>query len=167
MPFVQYRGMQLVVPENESEFLGYFEAAKQHRLVLKKCTACGLMRYPPTHACPWCMDLGWRWQELSGKGTIHSYEIVMHAIQPGFKEITPYAVVLVELDEQRGKPTPDEALRIIGNLVKADFSPEDEAKVAIGARVRVTFQDLADHFALPQFTLTDEAPVGRVWRLGG
>ena len=35
MPFVQYRGMQLVVPENDSEFLGYFEAVKQHRLVLK------------------------------------------------------------------------------------------------------------------------------------
>ena len=111
------------------------------------------------------MDLGWRWQEVSGKGTIHSYEIVMHAIQPGFKEITPYAVVLVELDEQRAKPTPDEALRIITNLVKPDFTPEDQAKVAIGARVRVVFQDLADHFALPQFALSDEPPVGRVWRL--
>ena len=32
--------------------------------------------------------------------------------------------------------------------------------MAIGKRVRVAFQDLADHFALPQFTLTDEAPVG-------
>ena len=49
--------------------------------------------------------------------------------------------------------------------MKADFTPEDQAKVAIGARVRVVFQDLADHFALPQFTLSDEPPVGRVWRL--
>jgi uncharacterized OB-fold protein len=89
----------------------------------------------------------------------------MHAIQPGFKEATPYAVVLVELDEQRAKPSPDEALRIITNLVKPDFTPEDQAKVAIGARVRVVFQDLADHFALPQFALSDEPPVGRVWRM--
>ena len=37
--------------------------------------------------------------------------------------------------------------------------------MAIGARVRVVFQDLADHFALPQFALSDEPPVGRVWRL--
>ena len=49
--------------------------------------------------------------------------------------------------------------------MKPDFTPEDPAKVAIGARVRVVFQDLADHFALPQFTLSDEPPVGRVWRL--
>jgi hypothetical protein len=31
--------------------------------------------------------------------------------------------------------------------------------------VRVVFQDLADHMALPQFTVTDEPPIGRVWRL--
>ena len=162
---VTYRGMSLVVPDNDSEWNEYFGLARQHKLMLRACTACGLMRYPPSHACPWCMDLGWKWQEVGGKGTIHSYEIVMHAIQPGFKDSTPYAVILVELDEQRAKPGPDEALRIIANLVKADFTPEDQAKVAIGARVRVVFQDLADHFALPQFTLSDEPPAGRVWRM--
>ena len=64
------------------------------------------------------MNLGWSWQALSGKGTIYSYEIVHHAIQPGFKDSTPYATILVELDEQRGRPTPDESLRIVANLVK-------------------------------------------------
>jgi hypothetical protein len=83
------------------------------------------------------------------QGHIYSYEVVHHAIQPGFKDWTPYAIVLVELDEQRGTPTPDEALRIIGNLVTADFAPEPESKVAIGKRVRVVFQDLASDFALP------------------
>jgi len=107
----------------------------------------------------------WTWQELSARGTIYSYEIVHHAIQPGFRELTPYPVVLVELDEQRGQPTPDEALRIIGNLVKPDLTPEAEANVAIGRRVRVIFQDLADHMALPQFTLADEPAPARVWRL--
>ena len=66
MPFVQYRGMQLVVPENESEFLGYFEAAKQHRLVLKKCTACGSCAI---HRAPGARgeSLEWSWQEVSGR----------------------------------------------------------------------------------------------------
>ena len=162
---VTYRGMSLVVPDNDSEWNEYFALARQHKLMVRACTACGLMRYPPTHACPWCMDLGWRWQELSGKGTIHSYEVVHHAIQPGFKDATPYTIVLVELDEQRGRPTPDEALRIIGNLVKADFTAEPDASVAIGKRVRVVFQDLAEHMALVQFALSDEPPPGRVWRL--
>ncbi len=162
---VQYRGMTLIVPDNDSEWKEYYEHARAHRLVVRKCTACGLLRYPPTHACPWCTALGWAWQEVSGRGTIHSYEIVVHAIQPGFKELAPYPVVLVELDEQRAAPTPDEALRIIANLVRLDLAPEEDKNVAIGKRVRVIFQDLADHMALPQFTLTDEPPQGRVWRL--
>jgi hypothetical protein len=166
-PPVQYRGMTLVVPDNDSEWKEFYLAARQHRLVMRQCTACGLRRYPPTHACPWCMDLGWTWQEVSGRGTIHSYEIVVHAIQPGFKDWAPYPVVLVELDEQRGQPTPDEGLRVIGNLIRPDGSAEAEPNVAIGRRVRVVFQDLADHLALPQFTLTDEPAEGRLWRLTG
>jgi uncharacterized protein len=161
----QYRGMALIVPDNDSEWTEYFEEARRHRLVMRACRACGLMRYPPSPACPWCMELAWTWREVSGRGTIHSYEVVAHAIQPGFKDVTPYAVVLVELDEQRGTPTPDEALRIIGNLVKPDGSMENAGEAAIGRRVRVVFQDVADHLALPQFALSDEPPVGRVWRL--
>ena len=161
----QYRGMTLVIPDNDGEWAEYFARARQHRLVLRACTSCGLLRYPPSPACPWCMNLPWTWREVSGRGTIHSYEVVVHAIQPGFKDAAPYVVALVELDEQRGLPTPDEALRIIGNLVKPDGSMEDERQAAIGRRVRVVFQDVADHLALPQFTLTDEPPAGRVWRL--
>ena len=164
MPFVQYRGMQLVVPENESEFLGYFEAAKQHRLVLKKCSACGLMRYPPGAGCPWCQSLEWSWQEVSGKGTIYSYEIVVHSIQPGFRDIAPFPVVIVELDEQRGVPTPQEGVRLIANLVDDQFNPEAEANVAIGKRVQVVFQDISEDFTLPQFKLSHEPPQGSIWQ---
>jgi hypothetical protein len=49
--------------------------------------------------------------------------------------------------------------------VRPDFTPEAEANVAIGRRVRVVFQDLADHMALPQFTLAEEPASGRVWRM--
>ena len=163
MPNVEYRGMNLVIPENDSEWREHFKLARGHTLMLRACRACGLMRYPPTHTCPWCMALEWDWKEVSGKGHIYSYEVVHHAIQPGFKEWTPYAVVLVELDEQRGKPTEHEALRVIANLLTPDLRPEPEANVAIGKRVRVTFQDLSEDFALPQFTLTGEPPEGRVW----
>jgi uncharacterized OB-fold protein len=167
MSTVTYRGMNLVVPENDSEWREYFKLARSHRLMLRQCAECKLLRYPPSHGCPWCASLEWTWQEVSGRGHIYSYEIVAHAIQPGFKDATPYAVVLVELDEQRGKPTHDEALRVIANLVTSDLRMEREDQVAIGKRVRVVFDDLADDFALPQFTLTDEAPEGRVWRIPG
>jgi uncharacterized OB-fold protein len=167
MPNVEYRGMNLVIPENDSEWREHFKLARQHKLMLRTCRACGLLRYPPSHGCPWCASLDWEWKEVSGRGTIHSYEIVIHAIQPGFKEWTPYPVVLVELDEQRGTPTEHEALRIIANLVTQEFKPEAERNVAIGKRVRVIFQDIGDDFALPQFTLSEEPPQGRVWQFPG
>src|SRR5205823_12301533 len=131
---VQYRGMSLIVPDNDTEWKEFYAHARAHRLVVRKCAACGLLRYPPTHACPWCMELRFTWQELSGRGTIYSYEIVHHAIQPGFKELTPYAVVLVELGEQRGRPTPDEALRLIADLLTPDLSPAAAERVALGQR---------------------------------
>ena len=113
---------------------------------------------------PVVMELGWAWKEVSGRGTIYSYETVVHAIQPGFKDATPYSVILVELDEQRGTPTPDEALRIIANLVKPDGTMEDAKNVAIGKRVRVLFHDLAPHMALPN-SRSRTAPDRRVWQL--
>jgi uncharacterized OB-fold protein len=159
--------MPLLVPDNDSEWKEFYAAAREHRLAMRSCRACGLMRYPPSHACPWCTSREWTHRDVSGRGTIVSYEIVAQAIQPGFKEWAPYPVVLVELDEQRGQPTADEALRVVANLLRPDGRPEAEDQVAIGKRVRVMFQDLADHLALPQFTLSGEAPEGRVWRFPG
>jgi uncharacterized OB-fold protein len=159
--------MLLMVPDNDSEFGGYFEAAREHRLVVKKCAGCGLLRFPPGSGCPWCTSLDWTWQEVSGKGIIYSYEIIAHAIQPGFRDFTPYSVIIVELDEQRGAPTPQDGLRLIANLVDDQLQPEAEANVAIGKRVDVVFQDLSPDLSLPQFRLIDEPPAGPVWQFPG
>ena len=159
----QYRGMNLIIPDNDTEWKGYFEAARQHRLVMKRCGHCGLLRYPPGAACPWCTSLQWSWQDVSGQGTIHSYEIVMQAIQAGFRDWAPYPVVLVELDEQRGQPTADEGLRLISNLVTDDFTAEKEEHVAIGKRVEVTFLDVSPELSLPLFKLSQEPPQGPLW----
>lgn len=161
----EYRGMSLIVPEHDSEYREYFALAAQGRFALRRCADCGLLRYPPGAACPWCQSLAWTWQDVSGRGTIVSYEVVYHAVQPGFRDWTPYAVVLVELDEQRGQPTPEEALRVVANLVTPDLRPEAEQNVAINKRVRVVFQPVSEEFALPQFTLSDEPPAGPLWRL--
>jgi uncharacterized OB-fold protein len=163
----EYKGMNLIMPESDREFRPYFEAAAEGRLMMRRCSGCGLLRYPPGIACPWCNSLDSEWIQVSGKGTIYSYEVVTQAIQPGFADWVPYAVILVELDEQRGVPTPDEALRLIANLVTPELRPEAEERVAIGKRVRAVFQPLAGGLALPQFALSDEPPEGRAWSFPG
>ena len=51
-------------------------------------------------------------------------------IQPAFKAHTPYMVLLVDLDTQKGKPTEHEALRVVGNLTTPDgmLAPPDVVK---------------------------------------
>ena len=126
MPNYTYRGITLGIPENDSEYKGYFEAAGEGRLVVKKCADCGLLRGEPGPACPWCTSINWEWQQVSGKGTIYSYQVVAHTVIPSFRDLTPFAIVLVELDEQRGQPEEFDGLRITGNLVDAEFNMEKE-----------------------------------------
>lgn len=168
----EYMGLNLHVTPTDSEHRGYYEAAGQGRLVVQRCTACGLLRGTLGSACPFCTSGGWEWHTVSGKGTIYSYEIVTQAIQPSFADWVPYPVVLVELDEQRGVPwrdaQEDEAVsvRLITNLVRRDdpTRPEAEDRVAIGERVEVCFVALGEGLALPQFTLSGEPPEHPPWR---
>ena len=156
-----YRGLQLIVAPTDSEHRGYYEEARQHRLVVQKCGSCGLLRGAIGAACPFCTSLDWSWQPVSGGGEIYSYQIVTQAVQPAFRDWVPYPVVLVELDEQRAVPwrggAEDEtvSLRLVANLVGADPTvPEAEENVAIGKRVEVCFVDIDDTMALPQFRLS-------------
>ena len=164
MPVYEYRGQLINISDVDTEYKGYFDAAKEHRLVVKQCLDCGLLRGEPGPSCPWCPSLNWEWHEVSGKGTIHSYQIVAHAVIPGFREWAPFPIVLVELDEQSGEPTPDDGLRITANLLDDEMNPEKEENVAIGKRVEIVFLDGEDGFTLPQFRLSSEAPRGRVWQ---
>lgn len=154
MPVYEHRGLNINISENDTEYSGYFEAAREHRLVVKICLDCGLMRGEPGPGCPWCRSLRWEWRQVSGLGSIYSYQIVEHSVLPGFRDWTPYPIILVELDEQRGQPTEDDGLRITANLLDEDMTPEKEEYVAIGKRVKVVFQDLESGLTLPQFKLS-------------
>jgi len=164
MVVYEYRGQGINIPDNDTEYKGYFDAAREHRLVVKRCLDCGLLRGEPGPGCPWCPSLKWEWHQVSGKGTIHSYQIVAHTVIPGFRDWAPFPIVLVELDEQSGQPTPDDGLRFTANLLDGELNPEQEENVAIGKRVEVVFLEGKDGFVLPQFKLSGEPPKGQVWR---
>ena len=110
------------------------------------------------------------WVSVEGRGTVHSYTEVHHAIQPAFKQYTPYLVLLVELDTQSGIPSKEAGLRVVGNLVRLDgvLAPKAEVeRVGIGTRVRMVFTDVAPGLALPQWTIDEIAAGGTPWRYRG
>jgi uncharacterized OB-fold protein len=155
-----YLGMALDINDLDVENLAYFKHCAAHDFHLQKCTACGLVRYPPTTACPWCASPASEWVKVEAKGAVHSYTEVHHAIQPAFKVHTPYLVLLVDLDLQKGKPTEHEALRVMGNLATPNgkLAPSDMVKrVGIGTRVRMVFADVAPGLAIPHWTIDESA----------
>lgn len=165
---VNHLGLALELHEREIENTEYFRHCAAHEFRLQCCDQCELVRYPPTTACPWCANATAHWVAVEGKGTVHSYTEVHHAIQPAFEPYVPYLVLLVELDAQRGRPTPHEALRIVGNLANPDgtLAPKELVQtVGIGSRVKMVFTDIAPGLSLPQWTLDPDSPQPqRPWR---
>lgn len=164
----QYLGMPLQVDHLDHENLAYFKHCSEHAFHLQCCESCNLYRYPPTTACPWCMSPKAKWKPVEGKGTVHSYGEVHHAIQPAFKSHTPYLILLVDLDTQKGKPSEHEALRVVGNLATLDgkLAPADMVRqVGIGTRVRMVFTDVAPGLSMPQWTIDESTTQSeKPWR---
>ena len=166
-----YLGMPLEISDLDKENLAYFWHCAAGDYQLQCCKQCDLLRYPPTTACPWCSSLEASWASVEGRGVVYSYGEVQHAIHPAFAERLPYLILLVELDTQRGRPSPDEALRLTGNLVTPDGNlapPDVVATVGIGTRVRMVFKDVAEGLAIPLWKIDEEAeqPVAP-WRYPG
>ena len=82
----EYLGMMLTINDVDKENMAFFNYCAQGDFRLQKGRQSGLLRYPPTTACPWTRDREYDWVSVEGKGTVHSYAEVPHAIQPAFRE---------------------------------------------------------------------------------
>ncbi|MGE3774968.1 MAG: Zn-ribbon domain-containing OB-fold protein, partial [Gammaproteobacteria bacterium] len=70
----------------------YWAAAREGRLLLKRCRACGQTHYYPRAHCPFCLADDGEWIEASGVGAIYSWSVERRG-QP------PYAIAFVMLAE--------------------------------------------------------------------
>lgn len=166
-----YLGFSLTIDDVDQENRAFFDYCARGEFRLQRGRESGLLRYPPTTACPWTGERESDWVPVEGRGTVHAYTEVHHAIQPAFRDRVPYLVLVVDLDEQKGRPGAHDALRVAGNLVTAegDFAPpETVARVGIGTRVRMVFSPVTEGLALPQWTIDEEAEQPETpWRYPG
>jgi hypothetical protein len=114
---------------------GFWEAAREGRLVTQRCGQCGRLAHPPRPMCPSCHSLDRELVDLAGTGVVYSYTILHHPQHPSFDY--PVIAALIELDE---------GVRILSNLV--DVAPGD---VRIDMRVGVRFAPTRDDMAVPVF----------------
>jgi hypothetical protein len=122
-------------PRALPEALPFWEAAKEGRLLLKRCADCGETHYYPRDICPHCLSSNTAWIDSAGVGEIYSYS-TMGA------QAARYTLAYVTLDE---------GVTMLTNLVDCD-----PAALAIGQRVRVAFKPSEGGYPVPMF-----APIPR------
>jgi uncharacterized OB-fold protein len=115
----------------------YWNACKEHKLMVQRCEQCGKFRFYPGTFCTNCLSSELEWKEVSGRGTVYSYSIVY---RPPFKNISmdvPYVVALIELNE---------GVRMMSNIVECPLH-----EISVGMKVQVTFIENQDEKILPKF----------------
>ena len=116
----------------------FWDAARENRLLLQCCAACGDTRFPPTPVCPQCLSTEQAWKQASGRGTLESWVEFHRAYWDGFKDELPYQVCLVRLDE---------GPLFISNLIG------DVGRARLGAPVTIQFDEVTEAVSLPRFRL--------------
>lgn len=134
-------GLPAPDPAIQADAAPFWAAAREHRLVLPRCTGCGTVIWYPKGFCPACGSLGVEWFDVAGTATVYSCAVPRRG-QGAYADAAPYVLAYVELDLPDGGPGP----RMITNIVDCD-----PTTVRIGDRVEVVFHDTEDGNALPRF----------------
>jgi len=77
----------------------FWEAAREHRLLIQRCTACERPIFYPRACCPYCWADSPDWIEATGEATLDSWSVVSRPGHPGWRDAVPYTVALVRLAE--------------------------------------------------------------------
>lgn len=125
------------LPSPDADSQAYWGALKEGRLLLQHCRACGHKQVYQQTLCRQCGAEELVHEQASGRGTVHSFSVVHRAPGPAFKQDTPYAVLLVELEE---------GPRMISSLAEAD-----PMSIDFGLAVELVCERLEGGVVLPRF----------------
>jgi len=115
----------------------FYDWCRQGELRFQRCKHCGSFRHVPREICAECSSFDWEWVRSSGRGSIYTWTVVERALHPAFGKSTPYAPIVVEMEE---------GVRLLTQMLDV---PPDQLK--IGMPVRVAFQLVTAEVTLPYF----------------
>jgi uncharacterized OB-fold protein len=118
-------------PHPNPETVPYWEAARNSKLLIKKCNACGELHFYPRTLCPFCFSDRTVWHEVSGRGTIYSFSVMR-------RTSAPYALAYVTLEEGPSMMT---------NIIGGDLDA-----IRIGQQVKLVFETADNGQPVPMFT---------------
>ena len=117
----------------------YWEGARDGKLMIPKCRACGKPFMYPRVACPFCASREIGWVQATGRGRLFSFEIAHQILNKAFKVKTPVVLAMVELEE---------GPRLLTNLIGVAPDPK---QIRCDMPVAVCFEKLTDEISLPMF----------------
>ena len=126
------------IPKPTPETKPFWDAAKQHKLLIQRCSDCAQHYFYPRPLCPHCLSRNVVWVEVRGRGRLHTF-VINHRGPRNFPLPAPFIIGIVELDE---------GPRILTNIVGIEADP---AAVRCDMPVEVVFADLTAEIALPHF----------------
>jgi uncharacterized OB-fold protein len=115
----------------------FWEGTRLGEFRLQHCNSCGKVWAPNGPVCPHCFSDDYRWDRMSGRGTIATWVVFHKLYHPSFARDLPYNVAFIQLEE---------GPRIIANVVGAS---NDELR--IGMPVEVTFDKVNEEVTIPRF----------------
>lgn len=145
MPDVTTPTLPTPEPDPQDDALPYWEATKEHRLVLPRCTACETVIWYPRGFCPACGSFDVEWFEAPGTGRVYSFSVARRG-QGAYRDAAPYVLAYVELDLPDAVGAGARGPRVLTNIVDCD--PGD---VAVDDPVEVVFHDTEAGWALARF----------------
>jgi len=115
----------------------FWDAVREHRLIIQKCKNCGMHVFYPRIACPHCFSDQLYWIDSSGKGSIYSFTVVESNAPSAFIEDIPYVVAIIKLEE---------GVQMLSNVVECD-----PYELRCDMPVEVVFDEVNDQLTLPKF----------------
>ncbi len=110
-------------------------------LRLQHCSACGHTQFYPRIICAACGNDALSWVAANGPGTVASFTKVRQAIDPKFKDLLPYVVALIDLQE---------GPRMMSVIIDADVDT-----LQIGDSVTLDFMPWGDDALRPVFKVAE------------
>jgi uncharacterized OB-fold protein len=129
--------MRFDLPQPDLETQPFWDAARDGKLLIKHCNACGEYHFYPRPFCPKCWSDHVEWFEASGRATLYTWSVVHRNDLPPFGERVPYVAAVVDLAE---------GPRMMTNVVDCEFDA-----LEIGMALDAVFHPTSDEVTIVQF----------------
>ena len=127
---------------NEQLDAPFWDAARDGRLVVQRCTRCARAYWPTVERCGDCDGGPLEWVDVPPVGRVWSYAVYHRVFDPRLDVEVPYVVVAVELDAGVCLPG-----RFVG----------DAEELTVGTEVEASFVELEPGLTAPVWRVKENA----------